>query len=223
MKRKKFKSDTLYKVLHGCVLLAAIIFIISLVKKGKFMSDTLYKVLRNCVLFATITFIILVVFVVFYNVKNDQAGNVAIKLGDSLYEAMNPELSSDKQEEILRVIGGDHSYKYIAQMKLADLLVQKGELDSAKAIYYQLIERSNSVEYIRDMAEQRLMILENRDVSSSNIYHFSNDMIKVVKLIDSGSIEAARPILQNLNDNFEAPFALKELASRILEALDTPV
>ena len=175
--------------------------------------EKLIKILRNVGLPIVI---LVIVIAIIYNIWNNHNSSVASKIGDKMYEIFSSNLSTEEQEKILReIIQYDHSYNYIARLKLADLLVQNNRTEGAIVIYNELSSDKKVVEYIRDLAEQRLLIIENKEVSNHNMYYFSNIFFKAVK---SQNDEEAIALLKNLEENFETPFTIKELAKEILAA-----
>ncbi|MBQ4874796.1 MAG: hypothetical protein HRK26_01605 [Rickettsiaceae bacterium H1] len=179
--------------------------------KHEAKTEKLVKVLRNYVL----PLVILVIIAgVIYGIRINRSEYILALLGDKMYEVISSDANFDKKEKLLReVTEYDYSYKYLAELKLADLMLQNGKEDEAKELYSKLIKDKKSLGYIRDLAEQRLMIISGEKVKSNNMYYFSNILLQAIKEENN---EEKLTLLKNLKENFETHLPIKELAKEIL-------
>lgn len=174
------------------------------------MTENLGKVLRNYLLPIVI---LVIIATITYNLLNNTDNT---NINNNIYKVISSNLTEEEQKKILgEVIEQENSYKYIAQLKLAYLMTKENK-EEAVSIYTQLINDKKCLKYIRDLAEQRLMIIEGHAVSDHNMYYFSNELLKAINLMQEKEDESAISILQNLQENFETPSSIQSLAKEIL-------
>lgn len=156
----------------------------------------------------------LIVSVVVYGIWSSDKNNLSIELGNKMYKVISADLSPKEQERLLNEIAQhNHDYKYIAQLKLADVLMQQAKVDDAVRLYNELKRNEKVVQYISDLAEQRLILIDSDEKAMrGNIFYFSNIFLQAIKTADS---KISGDMLQSLVDNFETPVTLKELAREV--------
>lgn len=141
-------------------------------------------------------------------------------LGDQMHAIVLSDLSIDEQINTLNeIIQYDCSYKYMAQLKLADLLLAEGKKAEAIRTYNDLASDKDGLVYLRSLAEQRLMLIEGTEPPPQNIYLFSNTLLKAMNLLKEEKNSDAILLLNNLKENFETPHTIKSIAIELLTIL----
>lgn len=165
--------------------------------------------------------ILVIIISIAFSIWFSRSADISANIGDTMYEAVIMDVDQEKRINLLKeVIQYNSGYKYIAQLKLADILSKKEDsIADAIAVYEDLQKNEKAEDYIRDMATQRLMILNNHEIANG-IYYFSDSLIKATLLVQQGKDEEALSILHALQENFETPDPVKELASEIKASLN---